>query len=173
MFTKNYYGILALSRMLSGASFSHLRFTNMNGILFNAKQAGNTGSALSCLNNTLVSAENLSSGFFFGNGTTPPSMEDYTCSGEEITTLSVVSHGSSIDAAENGYRCKVHMILKNTGDEDVTIAEICRKGILVADDSKGTATPCLIERVVLDEPVVIPAGENGTVNYITTIDIPS
>lgn len=171
MFTKNYYNLLALSRMVNLGTVLPLNFTALDGNVFNGFNQEKTGEALAWYETSSV-ITTTDQGLIFGNGTTPPTLEDSTLSGETITTLSQVSVSSTVTATQNGYQCKVTVIMTNTGSEEVTISEVCRTGLVPFSTATSSRRRCVLERVVLDEPVVIPAGGNGTVEYITTIEIP-
>ena len=171
MFTRNYYSLLALQRMVGSRAYEPIMLTTTAGMLMTSYNSSWTNTSTSWIDTVLVTSTAKTIGIYFGDGTTPPSISDYNCSGEEITGLSIVSTDSTVTYANNKYRCRIAFILKNTSDKEVTISEVCRKGLIPTGNGSNTQ-PVMFERSVLDTPVVIPAGQNGTVEYITTVQIP-
>lgn len=104
-------------------------------------------------------------GTWYGKGTTPATLDDYTL--EEPFTddrvTGVCGGPSSLTNTEgpDHYRISAtHQITNNT-TEEVTITEI---GCFVAVTSAGKV--CLLDRTVLETPIVIPAKETVSVEYV-------
>ena len=90
-------------------------------------------------------------GVMFGDGNTPPTVDDFQLSGDHFTTYSSsVTHTYDPDANE----ATVTYTLTNTGSTDFTIREV--GGIC-------TSSAILAFREVLDSPVTIVAGGIGQV----------
>lgn len=114
-------------------------------------------------------------GVAFGSSDTPATDEDYTI-GSIISTLSgtVANAVTSYDSDAQKYKVYINYTLTNTGSESITIKEVCRfnyvfpaSAIGQQASSFGTQKSVLIDRVVLDTPVTIAAGESGIVRYET------
>ena len=110
-------------------------------------------------------------GVRFGTGNTPATLDDYKLSGDIITTLSgncAISNGVDADGA---YVTALYT-LTNTGNSDVTVAEV---GTFVYINRTSTSTKAypMIDRTVLDTPVTIPAGGIGQVVYTITFNYPT
>ena len=107
-------------------------------------------------------------GVWFGDGNAEPSPNDYCLSGNRVTTYNVVgsSTSSSIQGDEQALTCVY--TLQNTGTEQITISEVCWVACINASNaSKGF----VLDRTLLETPVVIPPGEQGVVLYRRSITI--
>lgn len=141
-------------------------------VAYDATQYWITGGGLS---NLLSPTRNLTlslsaAGVVVGTGDTPPTVDDYKLEAQitaNLTGTTIQSTGQDIEG--NPY-LNIDLTLHNSGAETVTIREIgYRQGFNTAT-VQGTTTSSttrylLIDRTVLDEPVVIPAGENGIIRY--------
>lgn len=108
-------------------------------------------------------------GIAFGDGNAEPTLDDLTLSGNLITTLSgTVSR--SVTVGDTGCEDTYFYTLTNTGSDPVTIRELGIFSSYVANDAD---TACLIDRVVLDTPVTIPAGSTGEVTYKFKVKYPA
>lgn len=112
-------------------------------------------------------------GVVIGTGTEPPTVDDYTLSGELISGY---SFNASIKRApdENGVDMTVTYTITNTGTSDFTIGEI---GLIANISNENYSTSAsnykaLLERTVLDTPVTIPAGGVGQVTYTIRMNYP-
>lgn len=106
-------------------------------------------------------------GVFFGNGTTPPTLDDKTLSGDVISTITTTASAvSSID--ENGNpQITASYTISNTGSEPVTISEV---GLFEGLSNWGFV---MIERTLLETPVTIAAGGIGQVTYTIKFNYPT
>lgn len=108
-------------------------------------------------------------GIAFGDGNKAPTVDDITLSGNLITTLTgTVSHDTIMN--DNGCETTFLYTLTNTGSTSVTIKEL---GIFSSFHASDADTACLIDRVVLDEPVTIPASGIGMVTYTFKVNYPT
>ena len=128
------------------------------------------------LNSLSGSGSNAPQGFAFGSGTTPVTDDDYTME-SLITTISGATTGPTTyyDSTNNKYHTYLQFTLTNTGSETITISEIGRfwqvfTASNVGDQCGGYGSQrgLLVDHVLLDEPVVIAAGESGIVRYEAT-----
>lgn len=109
-----------------------------------------------------------------GSDGTPATEDDY-CVGSQITglsasTLSSCQHTENEDGSVTAY---IDMAISNNTGSDVTIREIARYvPAKYSSTFKGTASSfggaVMLDRTVLDAPVVIPNGEASTVRYSYT-----
>ena len=123
----------------------------------------------------------LGYGVIFGTGSTPPTIDDYTLSGDvvtgfECTTTSKVEVNDDYTCAS---RNTVYTIV-NGNDTDITIGEI---GIFLENvwQSRTTTgispTPYhhgfyMVERSVLEQPITIAPGGVGQITYTIQMNYP-
>lgn len=122
-----------------------------------------------------VSATSTSECFIVVGSDGTPATEDDYCIGSQITglsasTLSSCQHSENQDGSVTAY---IDMAITNSTGSDVTIREIARYVTAKYSSTfKGTASNfgggLLLDRTVLDEPVVIPNGEASTIRYSYT-----
>ena len=104
-------------------------------------------------------------GTWYGKGTTPATIDDYALE-DPITddSLSITCGGASALVRAEGpdhYRISAaHQVTNNTGEE-ITVSEIGCFGIL-ANGGKV----CMLDRTVLEEPIVIPPKETVSLEYV-------
>lgn len=119
------------------------------------------------------STSNLNGGYgvVFGSGSTPPTIDDYTLSGDVITgiTVSYTTENSVSDDYTSATYSKTYTITNNNS-EAITIGEIALVGEECWQSQYSSNTRyyhgfILYERTVLEEPIVIPAGGVGQVTY--------
>lgn len=109
-----------------------------------------------------------------GSDDTPATEDDY-CIGSQITglsapTLSSCQHTENENGTVTAY---IDMAISNNTGSEVTIREIARyTAAKYASTFKGSASSfggaIMLDRTVLDAPVVIPNGESSTVRYSYT-----
>ena len=110
-------------------------------------------------------------GIVFGNGTSPPTKADYKLSGELITTISQVTASHSGKSLSDGVEYISTIVLSNTGTDDITITEV---GWVGSFYQGGTSSKkILLDRTLLDEPVTIAPGSQGTVVYHRKVALPA
>jgi hypothetical protein len=108
-------------------------------------------------------------GICVGSGDTPATEDDYIL--DSIITSEIsgsVSHSFGADENDNPYII-YNVIINNTSSNEITINEIGMIQNVHCSYSKGTASGTyykfLIDRTVLDEPVIIPAGSSKAIVY--------
>lgn len=154
--------------------------TNNYGILSGKDAAGNTmvfapyvTSNNSVINSLSGTGNAAPQGFAFGSGTTPATENDFTLE-SLITTISgsAASPVTYYDSTLNKYRTYIQFTLTNTGSASISISEIGRFWQLYTASAigslaggGGTQRGLLVDHVILDNPVVIAAGESGIVRY--------
>ena len=109
------------------------------------------------------------SGICVGSGNTPPTEDDYRL--ESIITSGIsgsVSHSFGADENDNPYII-YNVTINNTSSNEITINEIGMVQTLQCTNAKGsvntTNSRFLIDRIVLDEPIIIPAGSSKAIVY--------
>lgn len=105
-------------------------------------------------------------GVYFGTGSTPALLEDYTLESPITTGLAFAGGIEKVPAYENGKAEAVaSYIVTNTSGAEINIWEI---GCFVpTQDGSNTSsyTMIMLERTVLTEPITIPPGESKMVTY--------
>lgn len=122
------------------------------------------------------SGSGASSGVAFGTGTTAPTENDYTI--ESIISSGLTLSGTpskqyNFDSENDKYYVYYDFTLANTTESDIAISEICLFVTLYPADTKGASPSTsvynnfsvMMDRTVLETPIVIPAGESGVVRY--------
>lgn len=173
MFLKNFYKYLAY-----GIAQESTILTTVNGTedlrLPSLQYLQLYSSGASYLNMRLVCNTNVAStacnGVIFGNGSTPPTIEDFALSGKQITsfTYSLASLSTNVLGDGAVERTGIYTIT-NTGTEDFTISEIG----LVTCPANNTKKTVLFERTLLETPVTIQAGGVGQVTYTIRVNDPT
>lgn len=125
------------------------------GYVFPASQLSNAYvcTSLSSANNHIA----------FGDGDTPPTKDDYTLSGNLITTLYFSSRSSFVSVEGDTVFFGVNMAITNNGADAVTIREIAWLGSFTTTYKSGTHL--MLDRTVLNSPVTIPAGGTESITY--------
>lgn len=122
------------------------------------------------------SGQNASFGFAFGTGTTAPTEDDYTI--ESIISSGLSMTGTpqkqySFNSETDEYTVYYDITLANSSESDISISEVCHFANVFPTANKGEAPvtniynyfSVLMDRIVLEIPVVIPAGESGVIRY--------
>lgn len=187
MFTKNYYAALATAFVRSdGASGANAVDINGN----NRTLVKNcNGDDTSYKYNSVVFAATLSRevytsyvtekdltatiqdpywryNVYFGKGKTPATVNDYKLESIITSGLSINEMSESSSFADNVVTKTAKYTLSNTSASEITIGEI---GFIKYINDRYY----LLERTVLDEPITIPSGGAGTVNYEIKIQVPT
>ncbi len=137
---------------------------------------GNTFYVVPCTTTSSVSfsgsavTETTGSCVVVGSGDTPATEDDY-CLESQLTGLTATNSNSVQYDAENfRFIQRVEYTISNNGSTDVTIKEIGRVCSCNTAATKGATTTSsakcfLVDRTVLEAPVVVPAGESSIVRY--------
>ena len=116
-------------------------------------------------------SSNSYAGIYIGSGNTAASEDDYTLETPINSGVSATSNVSQVFDSENlRYIQRVELTISNSGSEDVTVNEIGYFATqyyasAVGEDASNSSALFLIDRTVLDNPVIIPAGEASIVRY--------
>lgn len=161
MLTKNYYNVFAV--LSTGITMSN------GGVLPSGSKQTiyHHNSTLTALNfyagtsNVLTAVTGI--GIVFGDGTTEPTIDDHKLSGNIITNISKIGDSYSYKVTSDGYVCTKTVIIKNTGTESITVGEV--GWISLVNSGNSTAFYALLDRTLLDSPVVIPAGKSAQIDY--------
>lgn len=181
MFTKNFYR--AFVGKISNCTYTEAGLITAQGNVYSSTNA--FGSALSCLECFSYSLSSASSlymgrlftkamssatgygGVFFGDGTTPPTLDDINLSGNVITTLNGTAKLSYDISDDGSVEVSALWTLTNTGNVAVTISEAA----LACGFTNNSFI--MFERTLLDTPVTIPAGGIGQVTYTIRFNYPT
>ena len=195
MFTRNFYKYLA-GYFVGSTGFSNIEYTthagkqprdtlysgNVNGYEpnpYNIMAALKQPKSKALSNDHVVGSSATGIGLdnynvFFGDGTTEPTIDDYTLSGEFITGITT-SYTFDISANDDGSgsAATVKYTITNNNEEAITISEI---GIFTSiywqssssTSSKYTSAAILAERTLLETPITIEPGGVGQIAYTIT-----
>ena len=173
MFTRNWYSVLAKE-----ISNGDVPYTVYTGTTYTGKPATRLNiyenSSVYAYTPTMCQLRKKTTdygGVVLGDGTTPPTIDDYKLSGNVISGFTYTK-ALTITNDESGVTLSCLFTITNTSDIGFTIGEL---GLLasVASGSYTEATKILLERTVLDTPVSIPAGGIGQVTYTIRINHPT
>jgi hypothetical protein len=181
MFTKNWYKCIA-GNMLYNYDSTYINFKNINGAdkklrasnydVFRLGYNTTSGYTIPSLY-SLAKSLTSNSGVVLGSGTTPPTMDDYTLSGEVFTNFTFTADVKK-EIDEDGVTFTANYTITNTGDSDFTIGEIGLLSTLSESTGSGYAeNKGLLERTVLDAPVTIPSGGIGQLTYTVRVNYPT
>lgn len=175
MFTNNWYKILGVAMTYATNT---VKFVAYDGTATKEISDSYAVSSLKFGDNTSsapylgkVLKQSNSAGVLFGNGDTPPTMEDYKLSGDIISDFTY-SAAISKDSTDNGVSITATYTITNTSSSEIVIKEIGVVGKLVSSNYSGPQYIGLLDRTVLDTPVTIPAGGVGQVVYTITFNYP-
>ena len=176
MFTNNY---MALQRnMFAG---EHPTMKNMLGenfalySTFNFDGSDNIGNLMANANcramtDTVSSSSGgVSTGVWFGSGSTPATKGDYKLESPITSGLSITTQTKLIGKESEGKYCAwVSYVVKNTSDNDINIWELGVFAEAKRDSTKFHSV--LLDRVVLPEPIVLAVGEEKIITYKITFN---
>lgn len=109
-----------------------------------------------------------------GSGNTPATEDDYDLENQIIGNQysASVTYSNVIDEVNKKYGRYVQYTITNSSGEDLVIKEIGRFISAPAVTTEGTVPDgasskrmFMIDRIVLDNPITIPAGEAGIIRY--------
>ena len=178
MFMNNYINI-SRARFTGGLA----SLTCTDGTQFNEVSAGNYTqlSSLGYLMGKVYfgaipqTAGTANSGMYFGSGATPPTRKDTTLESVITSGLSCAAGKIVIAPGSAGkYLAYVDHVLTNTSEQDIAIREVGLVGgsCWQASTTSQKYYAVLLERTVLDEPFVIPAGKSRLFTYKLTFNQP-
>lgn len=163
MLTDNYYKLASMNVMGFASPAMDLTNYNKTNVAMTYSTTG-VPEYLSLGSCDYRSAHYSSYGYILlGNGTTEPTREDYTMSGDILTTGKQQSASGTMEVMPDGYKTTRYLFVNNTGTEDFTVNEIgwfCKKGLLM-------------DRTLLETPLIIPAGQTGKISYTIYFKYPT
>lgn len=171
MFLKNWYKIVF--GMMAGKDLP-VSIKDVNGTVRDLGFYNSNTSIYSVVHDIMKQwAKSMTTtGVVFGDGNAPVTMDDYTLSGQVVSTCNVsITNTSSGD--ENGITVEKVFTVTNSGSEEITIREA---GILVYfyyGSGASKSKYALVERTVLDYPVTLAPGEVGQVIYRISAPFPT
>lgn len=118
----------------------------------------------------LTTMSNYHGGVILGTGTTEVTMDDYTLSGDMITTFTF-SADCQCKETDAGSEITSLFTITNTGSESFTIGEIGLVGFY--SSNTGANDKILLERTVLETPITIEPGGVGQVTYTIRMNYPT
>lgn len=105
-----------------------------------------------------------------GTGITPATADDCTLESVITSGLTVQSASSVTVTRENDFVAAYAIYtLSNNGTTAVSISEI---GLFCTPDGSGTTKPILMDRTVLEKPIVINPGEAKPITYTIRFNYP-
>ena len=168
MLTRNFWKVFAplVGRFQAGSTEVSVKLINGNNLSATVYGASN-------MPYTLLSAMSIPwnnaeignwFGTWYGTGTTPATMDDYKLA-NPITDTSITGRSGSkamvITLDADGVRYSAPHSLTNTTSNDIVIGEIGCFGQV-----DGSKSSFLLDRTVLETPVVVPAGKTVAMEYV-------
>lgn len=173
MFTKNWFNLFKNYFASTNDSLS-LKGVNTKG-QEKSLYAYNTHSYLFPSNVTSLVTKEISNtdapGVFFGDGDTPPTEDDYTLSGSQVTTLVARSTNSVSSVEGNDVVHATSYFLENTGTTEVTIKEVA--WVSGHRTQSNLSHYFMLDRTLLDSPVTIEPGGVAKITYTRRLTIPT
>lgn len=168
MLTKNFYSYIRATMQWTTATFTVVDGTS-DGKNLTQLSSSNCLPPFKAM--TTFTSSAVARGVTFGTGTTAPTVNDYCLespitSGLTVTTPSAVTYSMTDEYEEYSATFGV------TASSTVTISEIglkCNTYWYSATDQKVV----LIDRTVLDEPIVINAGQAKQLTYTIRMNYPT
>ena len=168
MLTRNYWQFFAsMMGRLNGSSQS-LTLTLPDGTTLTDAVFGSASKPYTLLGAICApfSNENYgkSYGTWYGKGRTPATMEDYKLE-EPITdgSLTIAGGKNTYTTTINGDHVRIaaaHLVTNNTS-EDIAVSEIGSFGCFTS-----AGKPIMMDHTVLETPVIIPARDTSTIEYV-------
>lgn len=120
------------------------------------------------LRNSNISFSTSTYGIMVGSGSTPATLDDYMLENLIASGLSI-SVAEAVDDDNDGV---YKLTITNTSNQDITIGEIGMWLQLYTGNNTNNSGAFLVERTVLDNPITIPAGGIGLIEYAIKLPIP-
>ena len=169
MFTQNYINLI--KTFFIGENHTVQNISNSTITLArDSVTAGNSAFISDAMRGQCGTISSSSSGMFFGSGTTPATKEDYTLEAPITDGLSITNEMNCDVFMKNEgvYEWATSFILINNTDTDINLSEM---GVFSSVYANGSTKHCvMMERTVLKDPVVIPAGGLKLVEYVITFN---
>ena len=178
MFTNNY---IKFRDMMFIGSYRFAGFKSVTGTVFygvaeTSGESGDIGKYMHLARCKAMPTESgqynssFTPGIYFGSGSTPATKEDYKLE-SPITAGLAISNPSGFTwvlPSSGVHSATASYAVLNTSSEDITIQEV--GNFTVVADYNGKYQFTLMERTVLDEPIVIAPGGSKLVTYKVTFN---
>lgn len=102
-------------------------------------------------------------GIYLGSGDTAPTEADYTLASPITSGLSITSSSGGTSTIDDQLVRRYTFAVYNTSEETITIRELGACSQMAYGSKKYYLT--LLDRTVLDEPVVLAPGESAAITY--------
>ena len=171
MLTKNFYSVVVLKTLkktipksliaIDGSVHDHVYYySNTSDVIFNMMYSFKTSTT--------------SAGVIIGTGTTPATVSDYKLDSQITTGVSFVNSGAtSFNVDDDGYSMFVTSGVTNNGTEPLPVSEIGLVAQLYNGNSASNYCYPLLDRTVLEEPIVINPGETKQLTYTIRMNYPT
>lgn len=171
MLTKNFYSFVFGKGLKTTISKS---LTTIDGTVTDHAYYYNNNSdqIFTCMSSFTPSA--TGSGVMIGTGTTPATIGDYKL--ESQLTTGIIFNGTtsvSYNMDDDGYSMFSTSSVKNNGTEPIAVSEIGLVCNLYNGTSSSSMCKVLLDRTVLDEPIVINPGETKQLTYTIRMNYPT
>lgn len=169
MITKNYKKGLSVHAWCKDNTQTTVKVTDVNGTaraLYHKTGGGSPFSTgLTAMTGPRVTYTSITTyGVFFGDGTTPPTEDDYKLSGN-ILSAGSASAVSSATSDENGVTSTATYTITNGLSTSFTIREVVLVGSVYYSSNSTSLAYVVFDRTLLDTPVTIEPGAVGQVTY--------
>lgn len=166
----NYYNAATLPSINpSNFQYATVQFKDPTGVEHYYKPTSGRQSQSIFISSALSSSSN---GIAVGSGNTEPTEEDYTLESQITGLTGSISVADIVNSENFSFKHSILVTLTNSGAEDVTVKEIGYFGYSGTSTTRGgavgqntNAKGYLIDRTVLENPVVVPAGESSVISY--------
>ena len=178
MLTKNFYNILASAGLFTSIK-NKLKATDGTVYSYNTNMGASSNSPLyfKNMNILMTSAPTSSGGVMVGTGKTPATADDYVLESPVTSGITVNNQSAtSYSLDDSGVHLSATYGIRNTGSDPLEISEIGCFGYLTAiktGNSTNVTASFLIERTVLETPVVIPPNESRQITYTISLRYPT
>ena len=169
MLTKNFFAFLV-------ATGSRLKVSNVAKDITGVAQGAFASSSTNIYAQYFASLHEMvkteSSGVWIGNGKTPPTPDDYKLENRITAGFSFTNQSNkAVSVDEDGIHISATYGVTNTGTEPLEISEIG----LVSYHSTGSSNSAyfMVERTVLETPIVIPPNETRQITYTISFRYPT
>lgn len=169
MLTKNFYN--AVMTYLTNTIITN-GFVRHDGTVGNTRTNMKQAYLWSAMKTLQLSAPSTFStvGVRIGTGVTPATADDYTLDSIITSGLTVVNPSAVTVTVENGaVAAYASYTLTNTGTTAVAISEI---GLFCSEYDASSYLTMLMDRTVLEEPIVINPGEAKPITYTIRFNYP-
>ena len=170
MLTKNFYEYLGAFFRRTGADVEYrAQLTKFDGEKISHNISMSSALPFSLLGSMVhpkcvpIGSEQYWYGTWFGTGTKPATPDDYTLESPITDGSLSFYNASSVSTVSNEdhFLMSVTYDITNTSQEAIALSEF---GGFSINLSKGI-WQCLLDHTVLENPIVIPAGQTVPVNY--------